>query len=149
MPRHGVSGLVRCQEKLPWPSAMTSLSKMPRPSACLYMVTRPSAFLDTTRPRSMTCLGKVPEPRACPDKVTRPSTCLDPMARPSAMTCLGKVPRVTDLVSQLSSHAALRQLAPRMFLSQPPTRLASYAWLQPPAWKQRELKTTLGERTLY
>ena len=53
---------------------------------------------------------------------------------------------VTDLVSRPSSRATLRQLAPRMLLSQPPTRLASYARLLPPAWKQRELKRTLGER---
>ena len=31
---------------------------------------------------------------------------------------------VTDLVSRLSSRAALRQLAPRMFLSKPSTSLA-------------------------
>ena len=53
---------------------------------------------------------------------------------------------VTDLVSRLSSRAALRQLAPRMLLSQPSTRLASYTLLLPSAWKQRELERKLGER---
>ena len=35
-----------------------------------------------------------------------------------------KEPSVTDLVFPLSSRAALRQLAPRMLLSKPPTCLA-------------------------
>ena len=65
-------------------------------------------------------------------------------ARARGARALGR--HVMDLVSQLSSRAALRQLAPRMLLSQPPARLASYARLLPPAWKQRELKRTLGER---
>ena len=128
---------------------MTCLGKVPQPNACLDTATRLSACLDTVlRPSAMTFLAKVPRPKACLDTVTRPSSCLDTVARPSAMICLGKGPRVTDLVSRLSSRAALRQLAPRMLLSQPPTCLASYAWLLPPAWKQRELKRTLGERKL-
>ena len=47
------------------PSAMTYLDKVPWPSACLDMVTRPSAWLDSMpRPCAMTCLDKVPSPNA-------------------------------------------------------------------------------------
>ena len=59
---------------MPQLSAMTCLGKMPRPSACLDTVLRPSA---------MTCLKRVP----------RSTAFLDTVPRPSAMTCLDKVPQ--------------------------------------------------------
>ena len=44
--------------------------------------------------------------------------------RPKNLVSVSARLNVTDLVSLLSSRAALRQLAPRMLLSQPPTCLA-------------------------
>ena len=59
---------------MPRPSAITCLGKLPRPSAWLYMVTRPCACLDMVpRPSVMTCLGKVPRPNASLEIVPRPS----------------------------------------------------------------------------
>ena len=56
---------MRCLARVPRPSAMTSLGKVRRPSACLKIVTQPSASLDTVpRPSVMTSLGKVPRPNA-------------------------------------------------------------------------------------
>ena len=55
------------QETVPRPSAMTYLDKVLRPSACLDMKLRPSAYLDTVpRPSAMTCLDMVPRPSAMP-----------------------------------------------------------------------------------
>ena len=59
-----------------------------------------------------------------------------------------EVPTVMDLVSLLSSCAALRQLAPWMLLSLPPARLACYARLLPTPWKRIKIKRTLGRRKL-
>ena len=55
---------------------------------------------------------------------------------------------VTDLVSLLSSRVVLRQLTPRMLLSQPSAYLACYAQLLPTPWKRIELKRTLGRKKL-
>ena len=55
---------------------------------------------------------------------------------------------VTYLAFPLSSRAALRKLAPRMLLSQPPARLVSYARLLPTSWKRIELERTLGRKKL-
>ena len=88
---------------MPRLSVMTYLNKGPWPSACLDIVTRPSAYLDTVPQLSaMTCPSKVPRPSACLDTVPRHNAmiCLGMAPRPSA--CLGTVPRP----SAMPSHGA-------------------------------------------
>ena len=55
---------MRCLARVPRPSAMTCLGKVPLLSACLDTLTQPSSCLETlARPSAMTCLSKVPRPR--------------------------------------------------------------------------------------
>ena len=54
---------MRCLARVPWPSAMTCLDKVPRLSSCLDTATRLSASLNmVSRSSAMSFLGKVPRP---------------------------------------------------------------------------------------
>ena len=99
---------MRYLERVPRPSAMTCLGKVPRLSSCLDTVTRAIASLDTMpRPSALSFLSKVPRPSTCLDMVTPHSACLETVPRPNATTCLGFVPLPSACLNTVPRPSAM------------------------------------------